>query len=164
MRAAGGKGCLVLGVTADTHGLVRPSLLALFSGADAILHAGDVGGERVLEALREVAPVHAVRGNNDPPGLPQRLELQLAGRRVGLAHGDRFPVRDRRGALARAFPGAAVVIFGHTHRPAEERVGGTLVLNPGASGRRRFGTPAVPTAGLLALGPDGVGWSLHDLE
>lgn len=158
------EGSIVVGVTADTHGIVRPSLLALLDGVDTILHAGDVCGEHVLAALRELAPVIAVRGNNDPVGLPERLEVELGGRRIGLAHGDRFPLRNRRLALANSFPGAEVVVYGHTHRPAEERVGTTLVVNPGASGRRRFGTPAAATAGILTLEPRGIRWRLHPLE
>ena len=153
-----------VGVVSDTHGLVRPGLLRGLAGVDAILHAGDVGGDAVLEALRALAPVHAVRGNTDGPGLPERLELTLFGWAFGLEHGHLVPARDRARRLAERMPGARVVVYGHTHVAALEtlEVGGRAVtaLNPGACGPRRFGQAL--GAGVLELTPEALSWRPFD--
>ena len=150
-----------IGVVSDTHGLVRPGLLALLRGVDAILHAGDVGDGAVLEALGELAPVHAVRGNVDGPGLPETLALELGGRRFGLAHGHLIGAQGRERALVKLFPEAEFVVYGHTHEARLEVHGTQLVLNPGSCGPRRFSLPV--TAGLLELRPAGFAWTLCTL-
>lgn len=158
---------LRLGVVSDTHGLVRPALFELFAGVDAILHAGDVGEDDVLTDLRAIAPTHAVRGNVDGPEYPERLELNFAGWRFGIAHGHVFPGKGRTDALLHAFPDADFVLYGHTHQARLERVtreSGKIVtiINPGAAGPKRFNQPV--TAGILELFDDGFAWALHDLE
>jgi putative phosphoesterase len=120
-------------------------------GVDGIVLAGDTVDEALLERLREIAPLHAVRGNNDrSPGLmalPELLELEVAGVRVLVAH-DR---KDRRlpAAIARTQP--AVLVVGHSHQPLVAREGPLLVVNPGSAGPRRFRLPR--TAGVMTLAP-----------
>lgn len=134
----------LIGVVSDTHGHLDARLLAAFEGVDAIVHAGDVGSEAVLEGLREIAPVYAVCGNNDIPlgrlGLPDHLDVDLGGLRLHVVHEI---------AHARPAPDAAVVVFGHSHRQLSEWRDGRLYLNPGAAGRRGF--HRLQTAALLAV-------------
>ena len=128
-----------IGVVSDTHGFMRPAALEALRGVDCILHAGDVGGPEVLEALERIAPVHAVRGNIDSEAwaaeLPERLELQLGGLGVLVVHD--------RAELFRAPPphGAALIVVGHSHRPEIGELAGALLVNPGSAGPRRFNLP-----------------------
>src|SRR5438552_10834984 len=121
------------GVISDTHGYLDPRALAALAGADVILHGGDVGTLAVIEALAAIAPVHAVRGNNDDKlgglGLPFALDLTLEGQSVHLVH---------QLADARAGPETRAVITGHSHRALVDRRGGVLYVNPGAAGRAGF--------------------------
>ncbi len=148
---------VVLGVISDTHGLLRPEALEALRGVDRIVHAGDVCGRGILEALSLLARVDAVRGNNDhdPFGrtLPRTLDLEIGGLRVHVLHD--------RGDLRAEAADADVVISGHSHRAAIERVGRTLYLDPGSAGPRRFSLPislakltidrGVPTAEIVRL-------------
>lgn len=127
-----------IGVISDTHGLLRPEVLEVFRGVDHILHAGDIGGEEVLSALGAIAPVTACAGNNDgwrcgPAGRTARVEL--GGLLFLLVH-----VRDDARALLSKAP-ADVVVFGHSHRPLDERDGNAWWFNPGSAGPRRFSLP-----------------------
>lgn len=133
-------------VLADTH-LGAPTLdrmpeevWALAERADVILHAGDVVEVALLDALRERAPVHAVLGNNDRTlvgQLPEVLDLALGGTQVGMVH-DAGPTRGRPARMARRFPDAAVVVFGHSHDPVLVTTEhGQLLLNPGSPTQRR---------------------------
>lgn len=129
---------MLIGVIADTHGLIRPQALQALAGVELILHAGDVGGQTVIAALQTVAPVQAVQGNTDPIDSPhaERLELTLGDLTVHISHGHEFgsPTPDK--LLARY--SADVIIFGHTHKALVHQSGARLVLNPGAAGPRRF--------------------------
>jgi putative phosphoesterase len=142
-----------IGVISDTHGLLRPEALEALGGCDAIIHAGDVGGAEILSALERIAPVRAVRGNTDygPFGasLPrtEAVDLGVAGRMAWVLH----DVEDL--DLDPASAGFAVVVYGHSHRPAIEERGGVLYFNPGAAGPRRFDLPV--TVGLLELSAAG---------
>ncbi len=128
-----------IGLLSDTHGHIDRRLAAAFAGVEAIIHAGDVGGAHVLDALREIAPLHAVYGNNDEKlgglGLPLRADFTLAGVRFHLVH--QLP-------HATPSPDTRIVVFGHSHRTLVEHraVGGdgapVLYLNPGAAGRTGF--------------------------
>jgi putative phosphoesterase len=130
---------VVVGLIADTHGLVRPEVFSALEGVELILHAGDVGGTDVLTELSAIAPVHAVVGNTDAPGQPglkREIGLRLEGLTIHVSHGHELgrPTVER--LLARY--GADVIVYGHTHRPLIERSGPRLVVNPGAAGPRRF--------------------------
>ncbi|WP_348758834.1 metallophosphoesterase family protein [Candidatus Methylocalor cossyra] len=128
-----------IGVISDTHGLVRAEALAALGGCRLILHAGDVGRLAVLDALRRIAPVAAVRGNVDRGGwalgLPERDTLWLDGVGIHLLHDLRGLDFDPRKAGVRA------VVFGHSHRPCLEWKDGVLYFNPGSAGPRRFRLP-----------------------
>ena len=140
---------MLVGLISDTHSLIRAEALAALHGADMILHAGDVGAEAVLRELRGIAPVHAVYGNVDDPamGLPQSVELVLDGMAVHVSHGHEVG-SPRPELLVERYP-ADVIVYGHTHKPLIERRGGTLVVNPGAAGPRRFNLQ--PSIGLLRI-------------
>lgn len=141
-------------------------VLQAFAGVDLILHAGDLVVPDVLESLRQIAPVEAVAGNNDPPALVATLrltrELQLAGYRIGLAHGH---VGSGKSTVERAlshFTGADCVIFGHSHIAYCRRHGGTLAFNPGSATDRRRSPQC--SYGMLYLEPDGIRAEIHYLE
>lgn len=135
---------MLVGVIADTHGYIDPRLDAAFRGVEAIVHAGDVGGAHVLEALRAIAPLHAVYGNNDEKlgglGLPFIAGFTLGGVRFHLVH--QLP-------HARPADGTQAVVFGHSHRTLIEERGGVLYVNPGAAGRAGF--HRVQTVALLRV-------------
>jgi uncharacterized protein len=130
---------LRVGVISDTHGLVRPEALRALRGSQRIVHAGDVGGPAVLAALRRIAPVTAVRGNNDrgawARALPASREVHIGGARLYLLHDVHALDLDP------AEAGFQVVIAGHSHQPRLERLRGVLYFNPGAAGPRRFSLP-----------------------
>jgi len=133
------KGALLVGVISDTHGLLRPEAVEALRGADLILHAGDVGAPEVLEALGRLAPVHAVRGNNDRAPWAAKLpltEVVPVGAHLFyvLHEGDLLD-------LDPAAAGFAAVVSGHSHKPVIETRGGVLWLNPGSAGPRRFRLP-----------------------
>ncbi len=142
-------GSLVIGLISDTHGLFRPSVREVFAGVALILHAGDVGGGAILQALGAIAPVRAVRGNVDPAGPPLQphLRLELGGLSVHVSHGHELgsPAPD---ALLHRYP-ADIIVFGHTHKPIVHRAEPRLVVNPGAAGPRRFNLQ--PSVGLLTI-------------
>ena len=122
-----------VGVIADTHGLLRPEVVERLRGCDAILHAGDVNRPELLDALRAIAPLHVVRGNNDKEwaeGLPRSLTVELDGVRILMIHNKR--------ELPRELGDAQVIVFGHSHKYFEQTIDGRLWLNPGSCGKRRF--------------------------
>ena len=133
-------------VLADTHAPRRwrscpPTVAAQLRGADLILHAGDVCTAAVLDELAGYAPVWAVLGNNDGPdvaawGAPERLEFDLAGLRVAMLH-DSGPAAGRPARLRRWFPAADLVVYGHSHIPADQAAGGQRIFNPGSPTDRR---------------------------
>ncbi len=132
-------GVSLVGVIADTHGLIRPQALAALAGSDLIIHAGDVGTPEVLDALRAIAPVHAVRGNVDRGSwaarLPMTARVEAGGHRIYVLH-----IVDELD-LDPPSAGFAAVIFGHSHKPSLQTRDGVLWLNPGSAGPRRFDLP-----------------------
>jgi len=129
----------VVGLISDTHGLLRPGVFDAFRNVEMILHAGDVGSGSVIDELSAIAPVRAVYGNTDAPGQPglqARLALEIEGISIHVSHGHELgsPTPER---LLAKYP-AAVIVYGHTHRPLVTKVQGRLVVNPGAAGPRRF--------------------------
>ena len=121
----------------DTHGLLRPQVIDAFHGVDLILHAGDIGDRAVLESLRVVAPVFAVRGNNDretwADDIPETRMVPIGNIRVYMIH----DVKEMDTTPSRC----QVVVAGHSHRPLIEKREGILFLNPGSAGPRRFKLP-----------------------
>jgi putative phosphoesterase len=145
---------LRVGLVSDTHGHVDPRLAALFAGCDAILHAGDLVRPEILAALGAVAPVTAVRGNNDEGTalalLPETALVAVGALTALVVHdlGRREDPRPpARAILARRRP--EIVVHGHSHRPGAALVAGALFVNPGSAGPRRFSLPR--TAGILAV-------------
>ncbi|HEX7383029.1 MAG TPA: metallophosphoesterase family protein [Burkholderiaceae bacterium] len=141
---------LRLGLISDTHGLLRPEAAAALRGCDHILHAGDIGDPAILEALASIAPVTAVRGNNDraPWADPLREveRLELGGVALGMIHD--LAELDRHAVLA----DVRVVVCGHSHRPRVHEHAGTLFVNPGSAGPRRFSLPVAVAHLSIAAG------------
>lgn len=127
-----------IGIISDTHGLMRPEALASLEGCEAILHAGDIGGDEILTFLRDIAPVHAVRGNCDggwASKLPWTELCELGGHGFYLIHD--LAALD---IEARASE-VSVVVSGHSHEPLVDWQNGVLYLNPGSAGPRRLSLP-----------------------
>jgi putative phosphoesterase len=148
----------MIGVISDTHGLLRPEALAALRGSSHILHAGDVGDIDILDALKQIAPVTAIRGNIDTDGptaqLPATEVIELEGHLIYLLHS--LADLDLKPEAA----GMSVVISGHSHKPKVETRNGVLYLNPGSAGPRRFSLPitvahlhldATPRAEIVTL-------------
>ena len=129
----------VVGIISDTHGRLRPEVMKVFNGVDLILHAGDIGAIGVLEQLRSMAPVVAVRGNNDrddwASGIPETEVTQVGSVYIYVLH-DLNEID-----LSPAASGFHVVVSGHSHQPSIERRAGVLFINPGSAGPRRFKLP-----------------------
>jgi putative phosphoesterase len=131
-----------IGVISDTHGLLRPEAVRALRGSALIVHAGDVGAPEVLETLRGIAPVVAVRGNNDHGGwaraLREREIVEVEGARLLVIHDLK--------TLRRTPAEVDVIIAGHSHQPSITRRDGILFLNPGSAGPRRFTLPITVAA------------------
>jgi uncharacterized protein len=129
----------LIGVIADTHGLVRPQAIEALAGVDMILHAGDVGKQEVLDTLKDIAPVVAVRGNNDKGDwaqtLPDREVVEVGKISIYMLHDVKEIDISPSGA------GFHVVVSGHSHKPSVEEHRGVLYINPGSAGPRRFKLP-----------------------
>jgi putative phosphoesterase len=141
-----------VGLISDTHGLLRPEALAALRGSRHIVHAGDIGDPAVLEALARIAPVTAVRGNNDTGPWARKLreteELRIGKTRILVIH-DLSQLE-----LDPIAAGFDVVVAGHSHRPKQELRDGVLYVNPGSAGPRRFKLPiAVARLELSSRGP-----------
>ena len=128
-----------IGLISDTHGLLRPEALAALQGCAQIIHAGDIGKPQVLDGLRAIAPLEAIRGNIDTADwaqvLPERLDLRIEGLTLHVLHDLKQLDIDPLAA------GVDVVIAGHSHKPKVERRDGVLYINPGSAGPRRFSLP-----------------------
>jgi len=128
-----------IGIISDTHGLVRPEAVASLRGVDMILHAGDIGASQVLETLSEIAPVVAVRGNNDKGEwaevLPDWEVVEIGSVSIYMLHDLKEVDISPSGA------GFQVVVSGHSHKPSLEDRRGVLYVNPGSAGPRRFTLP-----------------------
>jgi hypothetical protein len=139
-----------VGVISDTHGLLRPEAVAALAGVERIVHAGDIGSPDVLSRLGRVAPVVAVRGNNDRDAwaahIPETEVVEIGGVSLYLLHDLHELDLDPRAA------GFAAVIAGHSHQPRVDERDGVLYLNPGSAGPRRFKLP-ISLARLTVIGP-----------
>jgi putative phosphoesterase len=149
-----------IGLISDTHGLLRPEAVRALAGCDRIVHAGDIGGPEILAALARIAPVIAVRGNNDHAPWAQDVPDTA----VTSADGVSIYVIHDLAALdidpARA--GHRVVVSGHSHRPKHEERDGVHYVNPGSAGPRRFRLPIA--VGRLDIAENAVSVALLDLE
>ena len=158
MRSAAGPGGTTrVGVISDTHGLLRPEAIDRLAGVARILHAGDIGRPEVVEGLRRVAPVEAIRGNVDTGAwavaYPETLTVAIDGRRIHLVHALEW--------LRIDLAAVDVVISGHSHKPGVATRKGVLYLNPGSAGPRRFRLPV--SVAILEIGEDGVQATILDL-
>jgi len=138
-----------VGLISDTHGLLRPAALAFLRGSDHIVHGGDIGDPAIIDTLAALAPVTAVRGNNDraawAAGLPETAVLELGGVRIAVVHDLGAAAFDAAAADVR------VVVSGHSHKPLVQERAGVLFVNPGSAGPRRFRLP-IAVAELLVDG------------
>ncbi|NKF22133.1 metallophosphoesterase family protein [Solimonas marina] len=128
-----------IGLISDTHGLLRPEALAALQGSDLIVHAGDIGAPEILDRLREIAPLVAVRGNNDTDAwaqaTPETQTFDAGGQQLHLLHDLKTL------AIDPSADGVSIVVAGHSHRPKIETRNGVLYINPGSAGPRRFSLP-----------------------
>jgi putative phosphoesterase len=132
-----------IGLISDTHNYYDPQIPKLFHGVDHILHAGDIGSHRIILELEQIAPITAVLGNTDDPGLHFRLTetIELARRKFLIHHiVNPHALEDRLQSLIVQHQ-PDVVVFGHTHKPFNETINGILYFNPGYAGKSRFGMP-----------------------
>lgn len=149
-----------IGVISDTHGWLRPEVTKALQGCEAILHGGDFDTKEIMEALGQIAPVYAVRGNNDdwakeetglsypqgqPYSLPETLSLEL--------HGVRFFMTHNKKRIPKDTAAYDIIIYGHSHMYEETYAGRQLLLNPGSCGPKRFVLPV--TFALLEIAEDG---------
>ena len=148
-----------IGVISDTHGLLRPEAERALTGVNHIIHAGDIGRPEIVNALRRIAPVTAIRGNVDSGEwareYPDTKRVRLAGRSIYVLH-------DLKTLQADPAAGIDVIISGHSHVPKIDTVNGVLYVNPGSAGRRRFKLPI--TLATLDVAPDSLRPIIHDLE
>jgi hypothetical protein len=122
-----------IAILSDTHGLLRPQVMEYLKTADAILHAGDINTQAIVDTLAQYAPLYIVRGNNDKEwaeNIPHHLTVSLGGVAFYMVHNKREVPAD--------LTGVDVVVYGHSHKYAQEDKGGVLWLNPGSCGPRRF--------------------------
>jgi hypothetical protein len=147
---------MTIGVLSDTHNFLDPKIPRLFAGVHHILHAGDIGLPSLLLELRRIAPVTSVSGNTDDPAFHFRLieTVDLEGRTFLLQHivNPYNPSDSLKARIARGRP--AAIVFGHSHMPFCQTLGGILFLNPGYCGKSRFGLRR--TLAILHSGPQGI--------
>ena len=151
---------LKIGIISDTHGLLRPEAEKHLAGVDHIIHGGDIGLPDVLTALRRIAPVTAIRGNVDTGDWAREYAdtelVRLGGRSIYVVHDLKKLHID---PVANAID---IIVSGHSHRAAIEKVKGVLYLNPGSAGPRRFKLPI--TLATLDIGPSGLRPVIHNME
>ncbi|WP_165869756.1 metallophosphoesterase family protein [Pseudomonas sp. LS-2] len=136
-----------VGLISDTHGLLRPQALEALRGCDFLIHGGDIGKPEILQALREIAPLTVVRGNNDTDDgwasdVPHEAVLRVGKLAIYVTH----ILADVPETLP---PDVAVVVTGHSHKPLQQSRHGVLFINPGSAGPRRFKLPI--TVGMLHI-------------
>ena len=122
-----------IAVISDTHGLLRPEVIQIVADCDAIIHGGDINNQQILDQLSALAPLYVVRGNNDKEWaehLPESITVQIEDCAIFVVHNKKF--------IPSELHGIDAVIFGHSHKYAEQMIDGRLWLNPGSCGKRRF--------------------------
>ena len=147
-----------IGLISDTHGLLRPQALAALAGSDLIIHAGDVGNPEILQALKAIAPVFAVRGNVDTEpwalALPETEVVDTGAAAIYVLHDVHALDLDPAAA------GFQMVVSGHSHKPGRTERGGVLFVNPGSAGPRRFDLPVT----VALLHPDRAPWEIEFID
>ncbi len=148
-----------IGLISDTHGLLRPQALAALEGCDRIVHAGDIGKAEILQALRNLAPLTVVRGNNDTDdswasNVPTHAVLRIDG--IGI-----YVVHEMADVPEQLPAGIDVVVTGHSHKPLQKQMHGVLYINPGSAGPRRFKLPI--SVGFLEIAEGQVTGTLREL-
>jgi hypothetical protein len=144
------EGSHLIGLISDTHGMLRAGVHQAFAGVELILHAGDVGGDEILDELELIAPVMAVYGNTDEtndPRLSAAIDRVIGGLSIHVSHGHEVGSPTPARLLERY--AADVIVYGHTHQQFVTRADTRLVVNPGAAGARRF--KLSPSVGLLRI-------------
>lgn len=136
-----------IGIISDTHGMLRPEVIENLNGCDAIVHGGDINKQKILDELDKIAPVYAVRGNND-----KEWADKLAHSLSPVLHGVSFFIVHNKKDIPKELADTQVVIYGHSHKYEEKCVSGRLFLNPGSCGPRRFTQPV--TMALLEIADD----------
>ncbi|HTV07246.1 MAG TPA: metallophosphoesterase family protein [Acidobacteriaceae bacterium] len=153
-------GVIRVGVISDTHGLLRPEAIVALRGVDHILHAGDIGDIQILDTLRTLAPLTAIRGNIDRTGpcaqLPPTEFIELGGHAIYMLHD--LVTLD----LDPSAAGISAIVSGHSHKPGIERRKGVLYFNPGSAGPRRFSLPI--SLGILEIDASGITPQLVELS
>lgn len=149
---------MLIGLISDTHGFLDPRVFDIFSDVDHILHAGDVGEDRILDELAAIAPLNAVSGNVDgSPTVrrPLRFSGTLGGLNICMTHGHLLDSPDYNAAAARLFAAnnPRIIIHGHSHIAKNETLGEITIINPGASCRPRFNDTA--SVAVLEIEPSG---------
>ncbi len=149
-----------IGLISDTHGLLRPQALRLLAGSKHIIHAGDIGDAAILASLREIAPVTAVRGNNDAgPWASAIRETEV----LKIGNVSLYVIHDvSRLDVDPAAAGFHAVISGHSHKPQSQMKEGVLFVNPGSAGPRRFTLPI--SLGFLKVSEGAVSAELVELK
>jgi uncharacterized protein len=149
-----------IGLISDTHGVLREEALEALRGSDLIIHAGDVGDPEILETLRQIAPVVAVRGNVDTAewakSLPETAVAEAGAVNIYVLHDLNALDLDAKAA------GFHIVVSGHSHKPGRSERDGVIYINPGSAGPRRFRLPIMLARVDLGVQPWGVGFV--DLE
>jgi len=149
-----------IGIISDTHGLLRPEAEQHLTGADHIIHGGDIGSPDIIAGLQQIAPVTAIRGNVDTARWAATYTdtalVRLAGRTFYVLH-DLKTLQVSPAAL-----GIDIVVSGHSHVPKLETVDGVLYLNPGSAGPRRFKLSI--TLATVDITPDGLQPAIHELS
>lgn len=136
-----------IAVLSDTHGLLRPEVKEILTGCEVLLHGGDINSQKILDELKEISPVYAVRGNNDKEwakDLPEELEITLFGLHIYMVHNKKHRKKE--------LTGVDLFVYGHSHKYEEKKEEGMFLLNPGSCGPRRFGQPV--TMAVLTVEED----------
>ena len=149
-----------IGIISDTHDLLRQEVIDVLHGCDHILHGGDISSQKILDRLAQIAPLKAVRGNNDKEWaeyLPESLDINLGGLRIFMTH--------KKKDLPKDLSGYDLAVFGHSHQYSSAWVGAdgkkrTLLLNPGSCGPRRFHQPIT----MAVLTVDSDGWNVKRID
>ncbi|MCM1187039.1 MAG: metallophosphatase family protein [Lachnoclostridium sp.] len=146
-----------IAVLSDTHGLLRPEVTEVLKTCEMILHGGDINNRKIVEQLEQMAPLYAVRGNNDKDwaqGMAEELEITLFGLHIYMIHNKKHRKENLKGT--------DLFIYGHSHKYEEKSEDGVFFLNPGSCGPRRFKQPV--TMAVLEVYEDTGKWKVQKIE